>query len=223
VPLASEWEGKSEMNGAYFSEGRIAGGVLVAPILVGMAAAAIGLLRQAGRGYSAGVQGDLEGMAPHAETLDVLILLFVLSWIVHLIGMGLLGRLLARAGAEQLAVVAFVLILVSVLSALMKYSFDMTVELWAAKETARVGSLPALFEPLSKWTSSLFQLGYALHYVAVAGIGWAIVRSGLLSPSLGWAAIGWSGLWLAGALVGVGIPAVPMLMPAILGVALMST
>ncbi|MDX1616630.1 MAG: hypothetical protein R3300_20145 [Candidatus Promineifilaceae bacterium] len=209
------------MNTSFLSDERVAGGLLVAPILIALIALVIMIISGAAAGFRPATQGDLERVAPYAGTFDLLILLFVISWIVHLLGIGLLARLLARAGAEQLAILASTLILVTVFSAILKFSFDMTVELWATQEAAQSGSLPVLYEPLSTWTSRVFRLGYVIHFVAVIGIGWAILRSGLLSASLGWATIGWSSLWLVGALVGAGAPAVPLLMPAAIGVALL--
>jgi hypothetical protein len=55
----------------------------------------------------------------------------------------------------------------------------------------------------------------------MALIGWGSLRSGLLAPALGWIAIGWSFLCLAGLPFGVGAPAVPFIMPAVLGLALL--
>jgi hypothetical protein len=50
--------------------------------------------------------------------------------------------------------------------------------------------------------------------------GWGILRAGLLAPALGWAAIGWSVLWLVAFLLRLGgAPAVPFIMPAVIGVA----
>ncbi len=210
------------MNTSFLSDERVTGGLLVAPILIALIALAIMIVSGATAGFRTAIQGDLERLAPFADTLHSQILRFILIWIVHLLGIGLLARLLARAGAEQLAVLAFTLILVTVISAVVKFSFDMSVELWAAQEMARAGSLPTLYEPLSTWTSSIFRLGYVIHFVAMLGVGWAILRTGLLAPWVGWATIGWSGLWLIGALVGAGAPAVPLLMPAAIGIALLS-
>ncbi len=210
-----------DLSMAFVSEERLAGGLLVAPILIGLISLAIMAVSGTTAGYQPATQGALEAMAPYADRLESNVLMFVLIWIVHLLGIGLLARLLARDGAGQLAIVAFSLILVTVISAIVKFSFDMTVELWAAQEMARGGAVPRLYEPLSNWTSSVFRVGYGIHFVAMIAIGWAIVRTGLLAASLGWATIAWSALWLIAGLVGLGIPAVPLLMPAVIGLALL--
>lgn len=209
------------MDQAFWTAERVTGALLVGPILMALVALAIMMVSGTIAGFRPAIEGDLERMAPFAGALDFQILLFIISWVVHLLGIGLLAQLLARAGAEQLAVLAFTLILVTVFSAILKFSFDMAVELWVAQEVAQTGNPPALFEPLSTWTSRVFRLGYAIHFLAMIGVGWAILRSGLHSASLGWATIGWSSLWLVGALFGAGAPAVPLLMPAAIGVALL--
>lgn len=209
------------MSTSFWTASRVAGVILASSFVLLLGALTFMILSGASAGFRPMIGGTLADVAPYADTFRVLILLFILSWIVHLLGIGLLGRLLVRAGQEQLVVVAVVLILVTVLTAILSYSFRMTFELWAAEQAARTGSLPALYEPLRDWTGATFRIGYRLHLVGMIAIGWAIIRSGLLAPGLGWAAIGWSALWLLAATAGAGAPAIPLIMPAILGFGLL--
>lgn len=204
----------------FWTEERVAGGMLVGSLLILVAAAVIMLLSGAIAGFGPAIQRSPE-VAPYVDTFRLLILLFIIGWVVQLLGLGLLSRLLSRAGAEQLALLAFLLILLAVIAAVVHFSFRMIVELWAGQEAARLGNLPTLYEPLRLWTSSINRLGYRLHAVAMIGIGWAILRTRLLARSLGWATIAWSGLVLLGALVGIGLPAMPFLMPSAVGLALL--
>jgi hypothetical protein len=167
------------------------------------------------------LQGSLAQAAPYAATFRLLILLFVIGWIVQLLGLGLLTRLLMRVGDEQLAILAFTLVVVATILAILYSTFRMSVELWAAEEAARTGSIPEILEPLKAWTNSFFRVASSVHYLAMTGFGWGILRTGLLTPWVGQAAIGWSVLWLIGGLVGIGAPAIPLIMPPVIGVALL--
>lgn len=211
----------SKNEQAFWTDERAAGSLLVASLLVLVFALIILIASGAMPGFFAMLRGSLAQVAPYAPTFRLLILLFVLGWIVQLLGLGLLARLLARAGCEQLAVLAFTLVLVAVIMAVLYSTFRMNVELWAAQEAARRGSVPEVFEPLKAWTNSFFSVGYVVHFAAVAGFGWGILRSGLLEPWVGQVTVGWSLLWLLGSLVGVGAPGIPFIMPAVIGVALL--
>ena len=92
---------------------------------------------------------------------------------------------------------------------------------WAAEEAARAGSIPAIYRPLRAWADGFFRLGYVGSFAAMALFGWAFLRTGLLAPALGWVVIGWSILCFVGWLAGAGAPAVPFIMPAVIGVALL--
>lgn len=206
----------------YWTPERVAGGLLAASLAMMLLALVIMIVSRAIGSFGPMIGGDIAAAAPYADTFRLLILLFVIAWIVHLLGFGLFGRLLALEGESQIASVAFIIILIATVTAVVNFSFRMTVELWAAGQLAAGAELPALYEPLRAWTSSVFRLGYVSHLVAMIGVGWAILRTGILGPWLGWATIGWSALMLVGAFVGAGAPAVPLLMPAVIGIALLS-
>lgn len=203
------------------SPGRIAGIVLIASILILVIALIIMIASGAMPAFFALLQGSLAQVAPYAATFRLLILLFVVGWIVQLLGFGLLTRLLLRAGDEQVAILAFILLLVAASLGILYSTFRMSVELWAAQEAARTGSIPEVYVALRGWISSFFRVAYRVHLVAVAGFGWGIVRTGLLAPGIGWTAMGWSLLWLAGGLAGVGAPGILFIMPAVIGIALL--
>jgi hypothetical protein len=208
------------MNQEFWTDERVAGSLLVTSLLILVLALIIMIASGAMPGFSAMLQGSLAQVAPYAATFRLLILLFVIGWIVQLLGLGLLTRLLLRAGGEQLAILAFTLILVAAIISILYSTFRMSVELWAAQEAARIGTLPAFYEPLRAWISDFFRVASRMYHLAVAGYGLGILRTGLLVSWVGWAAIGWSLLWLLGGLVGVGAPAIPLIMPVIIGIAL---
>lgn len=206
------------MNHAFSTDERVTGGLLVAGLLVGLLAVMFMIVSGSTPGFAA-VGGDLEAMAPYANSFRLLNGMYSVAWVFLPLGFALLSRMLARAGQEQLALLAFTLILVTGITGILHGAFHVSLTTWAAEEAGRTGSIPELYQPLRAWADGAFRLGYVGSFVAIALTGWAILRSGLLSPSLGWIAIGWSMLCFAGWLVGVGAPAVPFIMPAILGVA----
>jgi hypothetical protein len=203
------------------TEQRAAGGLLLGSLLILVLAAILMVVSGAIAGFRPIIQGSLAAVAPYVATFRLLITLFIIGWIIQLLGLRMFTRLMAKAGEDQLALVAFSLILVAVVLAILYSSFRMSVELWATQQAARVGALPTLYEPLRSWSSDIFRFAYRMHFVAMLMLGWGILRSRLLSPTLGWATIGWSGLCLIGALLGMGVPALPFLMPAAIGVALL--
>lgn len=209
------------MAQTYWTAERTAGSLLVASLIILLLAAIILIASGAMPGFSAMLQGSLAQVAPYAATFRLLILVFVVAWIVQLLGLVLLTRLLVRAGSEQLAIVAFTLILIAALMAILYSTFRMSVELWAAQEAARVGSVPAIFEPLRAWPRSIFTVAERAYFLATAGFGLGILRTRLLAPWVAWAAIGWSLLWLLAGLGGGVPPATPLIMPVVIGIALL--
>lgn len=208
------------MNQVFWTDRRVTGGLLVAGLLIGLLAVAIMLVSGAAPGFAA-VSGALEAMGPYADTFRILNGMYTAIWIILLLGLALLARLLARAGEEQLALLAFTLALVTCLVGVLHGAFHVGLTTWAAEEAARTGSIPDIYHPLRASVDAAFRLGYAGSFVAMIMIGLGILRSGLLSPPLGWATIGWSVFCFAGLLVGVGAPAVPFIMPAVIGIALL--
>jgi hypothetical protein len=200
---------------------RIAGILLVSSFLILLLALVILIASGALPGFSAALQDSLAEMAPYASTFRRLNLLWTLGWILQLLGFSLLTRLLVRAGEEQLAILSFITIFIAALLGVLHGTFHMSVETWAAEEAARTGSIPEIYEPMEVWIGGSFRIAYWLQLAGVAGFGWGILRAGLLAPWVGWAAIGWSMLWIAGYLVGIGAPGILFIMPAVIGAVLL--
>lgn len=209
------------MNQVFWTEKRVTGSFLVAGLLIGLLAVLIMIASGAAPGFAA-VGGALEAMAPYADTFRMLNGMYAIAWVFLLLGFALLARLLARVGEEQLALMAFTLTLVTGITGVLHGAFHVGLTTWAAEEAARTGSIPEIYHPLRAWADGVFRLGYAGSFVAMILIGWGILRTGLLPHTLGWVAIGWSALWLIAFLLRAGgAPAVPFLMPAVVGVALL--
>jgi hypothetical protein len=209
------------LDQTHWTDERVAGSLLVGSLTILLLALIILIARGALPGFSAILAGSLAQAAPYVPTFRLLILLFLVSWIVQLLGLGLLTRLLARAGGEQLAILVFTLVLVATILAVLYTSFRMSVELWVAQEAARSGSIPEFYGPMREWISSAFGVASRAHYVAMAAFGWGILRTKLLASWVGWAAIGWSLLWLLAGLGGGVPPATPLILPAVIGFVLL--
>lgn len=208
------------MSQVFWTERRIAGSLLIAGLLIGLVAVVIMIASGAAPGFAA-VGGALELMAPYAETFRLLNGMYAAAWVALLMGMVLLARLLARAGDEQLALLAFILILITTVTGVLHGAFHVGLTTWAAEEAGRTGSIPEIYQPLRAWADGAFRLGYAGSFVAMVLIGWGSLRTGLLASGLCWVVIGWSVLWLAAFLLRLGgAPAIPFIMPAVIGLAL---
>ena len=200
---------------------RISGILLVSSFLILLLALIILIASGALPGFSAALQGSLAKMAPYAGTFRLLNLMWTAGWILQLLGFSLLTRLLLKAGEEQLAILSFIAIFLAALLGVLHGTFHMSVETWAAEEAVRTGSIPEVYEPLDLWIGGSFRIAYWLQLAGVAGVGWGILRTGLLAPWVGWATIGWSILWIAGYLVGAGAPGILFIMPAVIGALLL--
>jgi hypothetical protein len=210
------------MNQVFWTDERVAGSLLAVPLPIIVLALIILIASGALPATSAYMGGEFAQAAPYAATFRLLFLLSALGWLVQTLGLGLFSRLLVRAGQDQLAVLAFTLVLFAAPLAVLWATFRMSVELWAVQEAAHTGSLPALFAPLLAWTNDFFRLASVSYLVAggIAGIG--ILRIGIISSAIGWATITWTVLWLVARFtVGAGVPAIPVIMPAVIGIALL--
>lgn len=209
------------MSQAFWTENRVAGAVLLASLLLLVLAAVIMVGSGAVEDFAPMVQGSLAQAAPYASTFQLLILLFVIGWIVQLLGLALLARLTARAGQEQLAVLAFTLVLVAVIIAVLQYTFRMSIDPRAAQDAARSVGVAAAVDWVRQWLADAFRIAYKAHFLAMIGFGLAILRSDIAASWVGPATVGWSTLLLIASALGFGIPALPFIMPAIIGFALL--
>lgn len=199
---------------------RIAGILLVSSLLMLLLALIILVASGAFSAFSAGLQGSLAEKAPYAAIFRLLNLFWTAGWIVQLLGFGLLTRLLLRAGSESLGILSFIAVLVAAILGVLHGTFHSSVHTWAAQQAARTGIAPVAYEPLRIWISNTFRIAYVLHLLGTAGFGWSLLQTSLLPPWLGRVMTGWGIFWLAGSLVGVGLPAILFIMPAIIGAAL---
>lgn len=170
------------MNQAFWTDERVAGSLLVAGLLIGLLAVVIMIARGAAPGFAA-VGGALELMAPYADRFRLLNGMYAAAWVFLLLGFALFARLLAQAGDEQLAILAFTLALTTGVTGVLHGAFHAGLRTWAAEEAARTGNIPEIYQPLRAWADGAFRLGYAGSFIAMALASWGIllVLSALLA------------------------------------------
>jgi len=87
---------------------------------------------------------------------------------------------------------------------LISVAFRLTVQVWAANEVVSTDRIPEPYEAWHRLSGVLFTYYMALAYLACAGLGWDVLRTGLVARWAGWFSIVF-GL-SAGAIVGRNIP-----------------
>lgn len=199
----------------------VAGGLLVASFLIPLAAAFLMVGTGAAAGFGAAIGRSLQGLVPYAETFSALNLMWASAWVVLLGGLAALTAMLSRGGGSHSAIAALALAVPATVAGLLQGTFGASVTSWAAEEFARTGTAPALYTPLRAWVDAIFRFGYVISFAAMAFMGWSLKRADILSPSIGSATLRWSVIWLAAGIVGVGIPALVFVMPAVIGGALL--
>ncbi len=182
----------------------------------------IGLLVMSGGhlgGYRSSITG-IEGVGDSADVVRKTFPINVLTLVLTLLSYGMLTILLRKSGDEAIPLLAFILLLSSHLVLIFERTFDSSVTVWAAKELAHTSKVPELFPPLWQWMHTTVQQTFVyLGLLAIAAYGWAVLQSTVLPGWLGWASLGWSGVWLIVFLVaGDSLPAVLFIPPLVIGI-----
>jgi hypothetical protein len=148
--------------------------------------------------------------------------LILIGWVAAALGYVMLGALLSDTGAAAISMPAAVLFLLAIASAIVFWVLHVPPTILAAEETARTSTAPAYYEILQAAAESSLAIYQLLALLSTAGFGWALLATGLLPSWSGWAAIGWGLLWAAVHLRSKEtIPLLPMVMPVVIGIALL--
>lgn len=201
---------------------RVTGLLLAGSFAILLIALLILLASGAFSAFTAGLQGSLAEMAPYADTFRLLNLFWSVGWVLQLMGYALLTYQLLRVSDEFLAIPAFIAVLVAAIIGVLHGTFHMSVETWASLETARTGITPLAYDPLRIWIGSAFRMAYILALLGTAGFGWSFLRTKLLPRWTGLVSVGWGIFWIAVYLIGAGLPAILFIIPAVIGVVLLS-
>ena len=130
---------------------------------------------------------------------------FVIGVVLTILGIVSYAHARATTGGNSLlpALVAAAYVTGAVLW-LASIAFRLTVQVWAAGEVLTSGTIPDAYLPWHRFSGALFALYMALAYLACAGLGWDVLRTGLVARWAGWFSVVF-GL-SAGAIVGGNIP-----------------
>ena len=144
---------------------------------------------------------------------------FVLGVILTILGFVALAHGLRATPAGLLATLVGVIYAIGAVFWLVNIAFRGTVQVWAADEVIRTGSVPPGYEPLRHWAGLLFSLYMLLAYAASAGLGWLMLRTGLVPRWSAWVAV-FTGL-TGGGVVGMSVPMVVHIPLIVIGVFLL--
>ena len=143
---------------------------------------------------------------------------FVIGVVLTMLGFVALAGARNRAGSgSTLTDVTAALYVVGGVCWLVSVAFRVTVQVWAANEVIATDAIPATYEAWHRFSGVMFMLYIAMAYLACAGLGWDVLRTGMVSRWAGWFAIAF-GL-SAGAVVGRNVPMmvhIPLLIIAVL-------
>ena len=194
---------------------RIAGALLLSGGIVFL----VGALSPPWEQWYAPLQRALEVIGRHRIAWYWIHGCFVVGVILTILGFVALAHALRDTPAGLLATVVGVAYATGAVFWLVNIAFRGTVQVWAAEQVIRTGSVPPEYEPLRHWAGLLFGLYMVLAYLASAGLGWLMLRTGL-SPR--WAA------WLAvilgltgGGVVGMSVPMIVHIPLMVVGVFLL--
>ncbi len=150
--------------------------------------------------------------------------LWAVAWILLVLGFVGLTRLLVNSGGEQLAILALAVTVVATVLAILEAVFTIGLTTWAVKEAARTGITPEIYIVLDDGLFDKIQFVYTvLGFAAQAGFGAALLKSTLLPSWVGQTTLVWGLVWLVADSFFLGIPALLLIMPAVIGVALLNT
>jgi hypothetical protein len=116
--------------------------------------------------------------------------------IVTALGFALLTRVLWGSGERTFSFLGLLALWFGVVLAVIYLAFHLGVDPLAAQETVRTGAVPAYYEPLKGWATTLFQVYTVCAFSALALYGGALLVARLLPRWLSWTAISYGLLGL---------------------------
>jgi hypothetical protein len=181
---------------------RIAGALLLAGGIIFL----VGAFSPPWEQWSAPLQRALEVIGRHRVAWYWIHGCFVLGVLLTILGFAALAHALRDTPWSLPATLVGVAYGIGAVFWLVNIAFRGTVQVWAAAEVLRTGSVPNEYEPLRQWASLLFALYMVLAYLANAGLGWLMLRTALVPRWTAWVAVilGLTG----GGVVGLSVPLV---------------
>jgi len=199
-PMISRLGTKGHMTTTW-NDYRIAGVLL----LTGGIAFIIGAFSPPWEQWYSPLKRSLQVIGEHRTAWIWIHIWFVIGVVLTILGTVAYAFARAKTGTGALlpALVATSFTIGAVLW-LASIAFRLTVQVWAAGEVLTGDTIPAGYEAQHRFSGVLFAMYMALAYLACAGLGWDVLRTGLVARWAGWFSIAF-GL-SAGAVVGRNIP-----------------
>lgn len=219
--LGSIWHGYQMAETMLFGSPRLSGVLLLAGLVLGIGAAVIMIASGALPAFSALLRGSLAEMAPHVLVFRIGNVFWAAAWVAMLLGFVLFTRRFFGSDGELLAILSLAATAVAAVLALLEASFGFTVTAWAIDEAARSGAVPATYSIVNRWVNGMQGIYLFLGFAAQAGFGAALLRTELLPSWVGMTSLIWGLGWLT--VLGLGIPAILFILPALIGTALLVT
>jgi|SRR6266699_6564444 hypothetical protein len=171
--------------------------------------------------YSLPPREYLLGILAHSTLWQWANILFISGTIVTILGLALLATQLRDAGDRAFSQLGLITFVFGAVLWVIILAFRLSIDPWAAQETARTGVLPDYYMPFTLWTHTLFVIYTVLAFAALVAYGGAVLSTGVLPHWVGWIALvyGLAGLGLVG-FTGDAPPALHYLLPIVMGVLL---
>ena len=179
---------------------RLAGALLLSGGIVFM----VGAVSPPWEQWYAPLQRALQVIGRHRIAWFWIHTCFVVGVILTILGFVALAHGLRETPAGLLASMVGVAYGTGAVFWLVNIAFRGTVQVWAADAVVRTGAVPPEYEPLRHWAGLLFSFYMFLAYLATAGLGWLMLRAGLVPRWAAWLAVifGLTG----GGVVGMSVP-----------------
>jgi hypothetical protein len=211
------------MKSTFWTQRRFTGITLIIGCLLFLAGASMPLVDKKGNFiYGLPPREWLLVIFAHPTLWQWATILLLSGVVVMLLGLTLLTSLLRDAGDRTFSPLGLIAFVFGAVLWVIILAFRLSIDPWAAQETARTAVLPDFYVPLTLWTHALFVIYTILAFSALAIYGGAVLTTRVLPQWVGWLAIvyGLAGLgWFA--FTGDAPPGLHHLMPLLMGILLL--
>jgi hypothetical protein len=149
-------------------------------------------------------------------------ILFISGVIMTILGLAMFASLFRDAGDRTFSLLGLIASAFGSMLWVISLAFRLSIDPWAAQETAKTAAIPEFYVPLTRWTGVLFVIYTILAFSALAAYGAAVLSTGVLPHWVGWLAIVYGPAWLGWfAFTGDAPPLLHHLMPLVIGILLL--